>query len=162
MDQPTLQVEVKVLDHRLQDWGVPSYQSTMAAGIDLFACLDAAVILPSGAPASLIPSGIAIHIGDPLIAAVIVPRSGLGHKKGLVLGNLVGVVDADYTGQIFISAWNRNAAGSEAINIEPGERIAQMLFVPIVRPRFNIVTEFSSTTERGPGGFGSTGVGIRC
>jgi dUTP pyrophosphatase len=105
----------------------------------------------------LIPAGIAIHLANPHLAAIVVPRSGLGHKKGLVLGNLTGVIDADYTGPILISVWNRSARGTPPITIEPGERIAQMLFVPIVRPGFEIVTEFSATSPRGAGGFGSTG-----
>ncbi|RMC32863.1 dUTP diphosphatase [Paracoccus alkanivorans] len=158
MEYQSTNVEVKVLDPRLRNWGLPRYQSTMAAGIDLFACPDAPVTIPPGAPAVLIPSGMAIHIADPLVTAVIVPRSGLGHKKGLVLGNLIGVVDADYTGQVFISVWNRSGPDTQPIVIEPGERIAQMLFVPVLRPSFSVVQEFSATTQRGEGGFGSTGV----
>ncbi len=154
-------IEVKILDERLREWGLPRYQSAMAAGIDLIACCEQTVVLPPGAPAALIPSGMAIHIADAHIAAVVVPRSGLGHKKGLVLGNLIGIVDADYTGQVFVSAWNRSGPGTEPIAIAPGERIAQLLFVPIVRPRFDIVAEFSATTDRGAGGFGSTGVAAR-
>jgi dUTP pyrophosphatase len=150
-------IEVRVLDERLREWGLPRYQSEMAAAVDLFACLDAPLALEAAAPAQLIPSGIALHIGDPNVAAIVVPRSGLGHRKGLVLGNLVGVIDADYLGPLMISVWNRCPAGSEPIVIEPGERIAQMLFVPVLRPAFRVVAEFSKTTRRGTGGFGSTG-----
>jgi dUTP pyrophosphatase len=150
-------VEVKILDQRLNDWGLPSHESTMAAGIDLRACIDVPLTIEAGAPAQLIPSGIAIHLANPHLAAIVVPRSGQGHKKGLVLGNLTGVIDADYTGPIMISVWNRSAPGTPPIVIEPGERIAQMLFVPIVRPHFEIVAEFSEASTRGSGGFGSTG-----
>lgn len=152
-------IEVRVLDERIHQWGLPRYQSQMAAAIDLFACLDAPLELEPQTPAQLVPAGIALHIGDPGIAALVVPRSGLGHRKGLVLGNLVGVVDADYLGPVLISVWNRCALGTEAIVIEPGERIAQMMFVPILRPQFSVVDEFSKSTERGAAGFGSTGRG---
>jgi dUTP pyrophosphatase len=150
-------VEVRILDERIREWGLPSYQSEMAAAIDLFACLDGPIVLEPHSPAQLVSSGISVHIGDPRIAAIIVPRSGLGHRKGLVMGNLVGVLDADYIGPVFISVWNRSAPGSEPIEIEPGDRIAQMMFVPVLRPRFHVVDEFSRATERGEGGFGSTG-----
>jgi dUTP pyrophosphatase len=150
-------VEVKILDQRLAEWGLPRHESAMAAGIDLRACIDAPLVVEAGSPAQLVQSGIAIHLSDPQLAAIVVPRSGQGHKKGLVLGNLTGVIDADYTGPIMISVWNRNALGTPPIVIEPGERIAQMLFVPIVRPRFEIVSEFSTASTRGTGGFGSTG-----
>lgn len=154
-------VEVKVLDTRLHQWGLPHYQSELAAAIDLHACVESPVRLaPADAPA-LISAGIAIRIGDPNLAALVLPRSGLGHKKGLVLGNLVGLIDPDYLGPIMISAWNRSAAGSEPIVINPGERIAQMMFVPIVRPALKTVAEFSAQTGRGAGGFGSTGLGHR-
>jgi dUTP pyrophosphatase len=153
----TPRVEVKILDQRLKDWGLPRHESAMAAGIDLRACLDAPVTIEAGTAAQLIPSGIAIHLADPHLAAIVVPRSGQGHKKGLVLGNLTGVIDADYTGPVMISVWNRNAPGTPPITIEPGERIAQMLFVPIVRPSFEIVSEFTAASTRGAGGFGSTG-----
>jgi dUTP pyrophosphatase len=136
---------------------LPRYQSDMAAAVDLFACLDAPLVLEPGAAAQLIPSGIAVHIGDPQIMGLIVPRSGLGHGKGLVLGNLVGVLDADFTGPLMISAWNRSGVGTEPIVIQPGDRIAQLIFLPIVRPEFRTVAEFSKNTERGSGGFGSTG-----
>ena len=150
-------VEIKVLDARLKAWGLPRYQSAMAAAIDLHACIDAPLTIAAGAPAVLVPSGISIHLADPHLAAIVVPRSGLGHKKGLVLGNLQGVIDADYTGPIMISVWNRSAVGTAPIVIEPGERIAQMLFVPIVRPVFEVVAEFSGSSARSGGGFGSTG-----
>jgi dUTP pyrophosphatase len=150
-------IEIKVLDPRLNTWGLPQYQSDMAAAIDLFACLDAPLELAPGSLAQLVPAGFALHIGDPHFAAIIVPRSGLGHKKGLVLGNLQGVIDADYTGPILISVWNRSAAGTPPVRIEPGERIAQMMFVPIARPTFSVVTDFSQNSTRGSGGFGSTG-----
>ncbi|HEV7719111.1 MAG TPA: dUTP diphosphatase [Arsenicitalea sp.] len=150
-------VEVKILDERLRQWGLPRYQSAMAAAIDLHACIDAPIELPPGSPAILIPSGIAVHMGNPHMVGVIAPRSGLGHKKGLVLGNLQGVIDADYTGPILISVWNRSAPGTEPITIAPGERIAQMMFVPILRPVFETVEEFSNDSDRGAGGFGSTG-----
>jgi dUTP pyrophosphatase len=151
------EIEVVVLDRRLHEWGLPRYQSDMAAGIDLHACIDETVLLSPGAPPLLIGAGIAVHMGDPHMAALIVPRSGLGHKKGLVVGNLVGVIDADYLGPIMVSAWNRSAPGSAPIAISPGDRIAQMLFVPILRPGFRVVEAFSGSTARGEGGFGSTG-----
>jgi dUTP pyrophosphatase len=150
-------IEVRVLDRRLEAWGLPQYQSDMAAAVDLHACLDEVLVLASGSPAQLVPSGIAIHIGSPNIAAVILPRSGLGHKKGLVLGNLQGLIDADFQGQIMISVWNRNPLGREAVVIRPGERIVQMMFVPIIRPTFRTVDQFSRGTARDIGGFGSTG-----
>jgi dUTP pyrophosphatase len=150
-------IEIKVLDQRLAAWGSPRYQSEMAAAIDLHACLDAPLLLEPGSAAQLVPAGFALHIGDPNLAAIIAPRSGLGHKQGLVLGNLQGVIDADYTGPIMISVWNRSASGTPPIIIEPGARIAQMMFVPIVRPVFHIVTDFSQNSTRGSGGFGSTG-----
>ncbi len=154
--QPTL--EIKILDARLQSWGLPQYQTELAAAIDLFACIDAPLEVPAQAPAQLIPSGIAIHMNSSELCAVILPRSGLGHKKGLVLGNSIGLIDADYTAQCFISVWNRNPASQQApIVIEPGERIAQMMFLPIVRPLFRVVKEFSQSSQRGSGGFGSTG-----
>jgi dUTP pyrophosphatase len=129
----------------------------MAAGIDLHACLEAPLSLAPQSPAQLISAGIALHIGDPHVAAIIVPRSGLGHRHGLVVGNLVGVIDADYTGPIMVSAWNRSAPGGAPVVISPGDRIAQMLFVPILRPVFEVVEAFATVTARGAGGFGSTG-----
>jgi dUTP pyrophosphatase len=155
MTGPT--VELKVLDQRLQEWGLPHYQSEMAAAIDLHACIDGDLELRPGEPAALISSGIAVHMADRGMAALVLPRSGLGHRKGLVLGNLVGLIDADYTGPVLVSAWNRNAPGSEPIILTPGERFAQMVFVPVLRPRFEVVQEFSLGSARGAGGFGSTG-----
>ena len=149
-------VELKVLDERVRAWGLPRYHSEMAAAVDLFACLDAPLVLAPQAAAQLVPAGIAIHIAEPGLAAIIVPRSGLGHK-GLVLGNLVGVLDADYTGPVMISVWNRNAPDAPPIVIEPGDRIAQLMFVPVVRPAFEVVDEFTALSLRGAGGFGSTG-----
>jgi dUTP pyrophosphatase len=152
-------LEVKILDARLHEWGLPKYQTEMAAAIDLFACIDAPLILQPQEAAVLIPSGIALHMDSLELCAVILPRSGLGHKKGLVLGNSVGLIDADYTAQCFISAWNRNPPSSgQAITVNPGERIAQMMFLPVLRPQFKVVSEFSSPSQRGGGGFGSTGV----
>jgi dUTP pyrophosphatase len=153
------QVEFMILDERLRHWGLPRYQSEMAAAVDLHACLDAPLALEPGSPAALIPAGFALHMADPHLAAVILPRSGAGHRRGLVLGNLLGLIDGDYTGPIMISAWNRNPAGSDPIAIEPGERIAQMMFVPVVRAAFQIVDSFSAPSSRGAGGFGSTGTG---
>jgi dUTP pyrophosphatase len=150
-------IEIKILDPRLNTWGLPKYQTPLAAAIDLFACIDAPMQIQPQAAAVLVPSGIALHMDSPALCAVILPRSGLGHKKGLVLGNSVGLIDADYTAQCFISVWNRNPPGSDAITIEPGERIAQMMFLPVVRPQLNVVDEFSRSSERGGGGFGSTG-----
>jgi dUTP pyrophosphatase len=152
-------IEIKVLDARLHEWGLPKYQTPLAAAIDLFACIDQPLQLQPQNAAVLIPSGIALHMDSLDFCAVILPRSGLGHKKGLVLGNSVGLIDADYTAQCFISVWNRNPAGSNAvITIQPGERIAQMMFLPVVRPEFKVVDEFSATSQRGGGGFGSTGI----
>jgi dUTP pyrophosphatase len=131
----------------------------MAAAIDLFACIDAPLVLQPQEAAVLIPSGIALHMDSLELCAVILPRSGLGHKKGLVLGNSVGLIDADYTAQCFISAWNRNPpASGQAITVNPGERIAQMMFLPVLRPQFKVVTQFSNPSQRGGGGFGSTGL----
>lgn len=159
---PTSQpeIELRVLDPRLQAWGLPRYHSAQAAGIDLIACVESELHLPPQAPAQLIPTGIAMHMASDGFCALVLPRSGLGHKRGLVLGNGTGVIDADYMAQIFVSAWNRNPDG-EAIVIAPGERIAQLLFVPVLRPRFRVVEEFSEQSRRGTGGFGSTGVAAR-
>ena len=151
-------IELKILDSRLNDWGLPRYQTAMSAGIDLHACIDAPVVLEPQAPAVLIPSGIAVLMNDPHLVAFLLARSGLGHKQGLVLGQAVGTIDADYANEIFISAWLRNPPGSAPFTINPGDRIAQLVFLPIVRPEFAVVDAFSSETERGLGGFGSTGV----
>ena len=147
-------IEIKLLDPRLNDWGLPSYQSAHAAAIDLHACLDAPLTIPPGAPPVLISAGFAVHIADPHVAALVLPRSGMGHKKGLVLGNLVGLIDPDYTGPIMVSAWNR---GTAPVSLSPGERFAQMMFVPVVRPLLTRVDAFSAMSARGEGGFGSTG-----
>lgn len=157
MGMPDPAIELKILDARLQGWGLPRYQSAMAAAIDLHACLDQPAEIAPGAPPALISAGIALHIGDPGLAALVLPRSGLGHRQGLVLGNLVGLIDADYTGPILVSAWNRNAPGTPPIRLAPGDRFAQLVFVPIVRPEFRVVEAFSLPSERGAGGFGSTG-----
>ena len=144
-----------VLDPRLHEWGLPTYQSAMAAAIDLHACLDAPLLLAPGAAPALVPAGFALHLADPNLAALVLPRSGLGHCKGLVLGNTVGLIDPDYIGPLLVSAWNRNPAGS-AIELQPGERFAQLLFVPIVRPELAVVGAFSGRSGRGAKGFGST------
>ncbi len=154
-DQPV--IEIRVLDERLREWGLPRYQSAQAAGVDLIACLKEPLRVLPQASAVLVPTGIAMHMNSAAFFAMIVPRSGLGHKKGLVLGNGTGIIDADYMAEVFVSVWNRNPAG-EPIEIAPGERIAQMLFVPVLRPAFEVVDTFSQTSERGLGGFGSTGV----
>jgi dUTP pyrophosphatase len=144
-------LDVKVLDPRLRA-NLPHYATAGAAGLDLRACLDAPLTLSPGAT-ELVPSGIAIHLDDPGLAAVVLPRSGLGHKHGIVLGNLVGLIDSDYQGQIMVSVWNR---GGAAFVIQPMERIAQLVVVPVVQVKLNVVDEFE-TSERGAGGFGSTG-----
>lgn len=147
-----MKIDVKILDARMADQ-LPAYATPGSAGLDLRACIDEAVTLQPNAW-QLIPTGIAIHLLDPNFAAMILPRSGLGHKHGIVLGNLVGLIDSDYQGQLMVSAWNRS---STAFTIEPMERIAQMVIVPVVQAQFNIVTEFVSESERGAGGYGSTG-----
>jgi dUTP pyrophosphatase len=155
-----LSIEIKILDERVRAWGLPAYHSEMAAGIDLFACVENAIDIEPQVPSRLVSSGISVHIGDPGFMGLVVPRSGLGHRSGLVLGNLVGVIDADYTGPLMISVWNRSPAGSPPVPIAPGDRIAQLLFVPIVRPQLTFVEDFSRATRRGSGGFGSTGHAI--
>jgi dUTP pyrophosphatase len=158
-----VQVELKILDPRLPGWGFPSRGSQLAAGLDLHACLDAPLILQPQAPATLISTGIAFRIGKVEWCALVLPRSGLGHKRGLVLGNTVGVIDADYEGPCFISAWNRNPAqGGDSIEIRPGDRIAQLVFTRITRPDFVIVPAFSGQGGRHESGFGSTGVEAAC
>ncbi|MDH3947365.1 MAG: dUTP diphosphatase [Gammaproteobacteria bacterium] len=146
-------ISLKILDPRIgQDLPLPEYATAGSAGMDLRACLEEALEIRPG-ETHLIPTGLAIHIGDPNLAAVILPRSGLGHKHGIVLGNLVGLIDSDYQGQLFVSCWNR---GNESFNIEIGERIAQLIFVPVVQAQFDIVTDFD-TSNRAEGGFGHTG-----
>ncbi|MEE8343188.1 MAG: dUTP diphosphatase [Gammaproteobacteria bacterium] len=146
-------VQLKILDSRINtEFPLPQYGTDGSAGMDLRACLDHELQLAPG-DTDLIPTGIAIHISDPELAAVLLPRSGLGHKHGIVLGNLVGLIDSDYQGQVFISCWNR---GRKTFNVQPGERIAQMVFVPIIRAQFEVVQEFDASA-RGEGGFGHTG-----
>jgi len=147
-----MKIDVKVLDPRLQSQ-LPTYATPGSAGLDLRACLDAPLTLAPNAW-QLVPTGMAIHLADPGYAALILPRSGLGHKHGIVLGNLVGLIDSDYQGQLMVSAWNRS---STAFTIEPMERIAQMVIVPVVQARFRVVEEFGDVTARGAGGYGSTG-----
>ena len=159
-----MKIELKILDPRLPGWGFPSRGSQLAAGLDLHACLDAPLDLQPQAPAILISAGIAFRIGDPEWCALVLPRSGLGHKRGLVLGNTVGVIDADYQGPCLISAWNRNPAqgGGDNIEIQPGDRIAQLVFTRITRPEFVIVPAFLGKGGRQEAGFGSTGVEAAC
>jgi len=146
-------VQLKILDPRLgTDFPMPDYATDGSAGMDLRALLDAPLTLAPG-KTELLPTGMAIHVADPALAAIILPRSGLGHKHGIVLGNLVGLIDSDYQGQLFVSCWNR---GDSRFTIEVGERIAQLLFVPVVRARFEVVDDFEDSA-RGAGGFGHTG-----
>jgi dUTP pyrophosphatase len=153
MKTPMQKVALKVLDARLgREFPLPEYATEASAGLDLRAMVDAPLTLEGGASA-LIPSGIAIHIGDPGLCAMVLPRSGLGHKHGIVLGNLVGLIDADYQGPLMISCWNRSMS---AFTIAPGERIAQLVFAPVVRAAFDVVDEFAPSV-RGAGGFGSSG-----
>lgn len=152
------QIQLKILDERLgkeDGFPLPTYATSGAAGLDLRACIDEPIKLKGG-ETKLIPTGLAIHIEDPLLAAVLLPRSGLGHKNGIVLGNLVGLIDSDYQGQVFVSLWNRNDIMTEPFEINPGDRIAQMVFVPVVQVEFDLVSEFESS-DRGHGGFGHTG-----
>ncbi|MGD8575746.1 MAG: dUTP diphosphatase [Thiohalophilus sp.] len=146
-------IKLKLLDPRLgHDIPLPDYATDGSAGLDLRACLDESLVLNPG-ETQLIPTGLSIHIGDPALAAVILPRSGLGHKHGIVLGNLVGLIDSDYQGQLFVSCWNR---GNDSFTINVGERIAQLVFVPVVQAQFDLVDEFE-TSARAEGGFGHTG-----
>ena len=146
-------VQLKILDSRLgKEIPLPHYATDGSAGIDLRACIDSEITLQPG-ETTLIPTGIAIHINDQHLAAVLLPRSGLGHKHGIVLGNLVGLIDSDYQGQVFVSCWNR---GQQTFTINIAERIAQMVFIPVVQAEFELVSEFTET-ERGAGGFGHTG-----
>jgi dUTP pyrophosphatase len=144
-------IAIKVLDERMAAY-LPAYATTGSAGLDLRACLDAPLLLAPGQTV-LIPTGLAIHIGDPSLAALLLPRSGLGHKHGIVLGNLVGLIDSDYQGPLMVSCWNR---GEAFFTVQPLERIAQMIIVPVVHAHFQRVDEFE-TSQRGSGGFGSTG-----
>jgi dUTP pyrophosphatase len=144
-------VDVKILDSRLAD-DMPAYATPGSAGLDLRACIDQAIELKPG-QTELVPTGMAIHVADAGLAAVVLPRSGLGHKHGIVLGNLVGLIDSDYQGQVFVSVWNR---GSDVFTLNPMQRIAQLVFVPVLQVRLNPVDAFDES-ERGAGGFGSTG-----
>lgn len=146
-------IDLKILDPRVGDSiPLPQYATDGSAGLDMRAVLDAPLTVRAG-ETHLVPTGIAIHVADPGLAAVLLPRSGLGHKHGLVLGNLTGLIDSDYQGQVFISVWNR---GSGTYDIQPGERIAQMVFVPVEQVRFNVVEDFEGS-DRGAGGFGHSG-----
>ncbi|MGB5445442.1 MAG: dUTP diphosphatase [Psychromonas sp.] len=147
------QIELKILDSRIgNEFPLPEHATAGSAGMDLRACIDQALIIEPG-ETKLIPTGIAIHIADPKLAATILPRSGLGHKHGIVLGNLVGLIDSDYQGPLMVSCWNRS---KEAFTLEPGERLAQLVFLPVVQATFEIVEEFNAS-ERGEGGFGHSG-----
>ena len=147
-------LELKILDARFgREWALPEYATPSSAGLDLRAALETALTLQPG-DAALVPSGLAIHVGDPTMCAVILPRSGLGHKHGIVLGNGTGLIDADYQGPLMISVWNR---GREAFTIQPGDRIAQLVVLPIVRATLRVVDEFEAS-QRGEGGFGHSGV----
>jgi len=145
------QIDLKILDPRMKDF-LPAYATGGSAGLDLRACVDAPLTLEPGQTV-LVPTGLAIHIGDPGYAAMILPRSGLGHKNGIVLGNLVGLIDSDYQGQLMVSTWNR---GHSAFTLQPMDRLAQLVVVPVVQVGFKLVEEFP-TSDRGAGGFGSTG-----
>jgi dUTP pyrophosphatase len=147
-----MKLDVKILDARLRD-AMPAYATPGSAGLDLRACLDVPLTLQANAW-QLVPTGMAIYLNDPSYAALILPRSGLGHKHGIVLGNLVGLIDSDYQGQLMVSAWNRSDV---AFTIEPMERIAQLVIVPVVQAQFHLVDEFVQASERGEGGYGSTG-----
>lgn len=146
-------IDLKILDERMRDQ-LPAYGTSGSAGLDLRACLDQALVLEPGTT-HLIPTGLAIHVADPGYAAVILPRSGLGHKHGIVLGNLVGLIDSDYQGPLMVSAWNRS---NTAYTLQPMERLAQLVVLPVVQVQFNVVQDFDSSS-RGTGGFGSTGKG---
>ena len=149
-----MKIDVKIIDSRLAEQ-FPTYATPGSAGLDLRACLEAPLTLAPNAW-QLVPTGMAIHLQDPAYAALILPRSGLGHKHGIVLGNLVGLIDSDYQGQLMVSAWNRSEV---PFTIEPMERIAQLVIVPVLQAKFNIVDDFAAATERGAGGYGSTGRG---
>ena len=153
MTNPMRSIELKILDPRLGDQiPLPHYATSGSAGLDMRACIDGPLVVAPGETV-LVPTGLAIHIGDASLAAVLLPRSGLGHKHGLVLGNLTGLIDSDYQGQVYISCWNR---GSASYEVQPGERIAQMVFVNVEQVRFSVVEEFEDSA-RGAGGFGHSG-----
>jgi len=146
-------IDVKILDARVgAEFPLPTYATSGSAGLDLRACLESALEITPGMT-TLVPTGLAIHIGDPSLAAVILPRSGLGHKHGIVLGNLVGLIDSDYQGQLMVSVWNR---GQQSFTLQPGDRLAQLVFVPVVQAEFNLVEDFDASA-RGEGGFGHSG-----
>jgi dUTP pyrophosphatase len=147
-------IDIKILDPRMKDF-LPAYATPGSAGLDLRACIDQAITIEAGATV-LVPTGLAIHVADPGYCAMILPRSGMGHKNGIVLGNLVGLIDSDYQGQLMVSTWNR---GQAAFTLEPMERLAQLIVVPVIQVGFNVVDEFDpgKQSERGAGGFGSTG-----
>ncbi len=147
-------IDIKILDPRMKDQ-MPAYATPGSAGLDLRACIEAPITIEAGQTV-LIPTGLAIHVADPGYAAMILPRSGMGHKNGIVLGNLVGLIDSDYQGQLMVSTWNR---GQSAFTLQPMERLAQLIVVPVLQVGFNVVDEFDEfkTSERGAGGFGSTG-----
>ncbi len=146
-------IQLKILDSRIgSEFPLPEYATSGSAGVDMRACVDAPLTLSPG-ETHLIPTGVALHIEDPGLAAVLLPRSGLGHKHGIVLGNLVGLIDSDYQGQVYVSCWNR---GKDSFTIQPGERVAQMVFVPVVRAEFETVVSFHKS-DRGDGGFGHSG-----
>lgn len=152
MELPVKTVDVRILDERLQG-NLPQYATEGSAGLDLRACIDEAIDIAAG-QTILVPTGLSIHIGDPNYAAMILPRSGMGHKHGIVLGNLVGLIDSDYQGPLMVSTWNR---GQTAFRLEPMERLAQLVIVPVVQAQFRVVESFTEQTDRGAGGFGSTG-----
>jgi len=145
-------IDLKIMDPRMAEH-LPAYATPGSAGLDLRACLDAPLTLAPNAW-QLVPTGLAVHLADPAYAAMLLPRSGLGHKHGIVLGNLVGLIDSDYQGQLMVSCWNRSPT---AFTIEPMDRIAQMVIVPVVQAQFRVVDDFASASERGAGGYGSTG-----
>ena len=147
-----MKIDLKIMDPRMADQ-LPAYATPGSAGLDLRACLDAPLTLQPNAW-QLVPTGLAVYLNDPGYAAMLLPRSGLGHKHGIVLGNLVGLIDSDYQGPLMVSCWNRS---QEAFTIQPMERIAQMVIVPVVQAQFNVVTEFEAPSQRGEGGYGSTG-----
>lgn len=156
-----MNVELKLIDPRYKssEWAIPDYKTSGAAAIDVLACVDTEIVINPG-EVKMIPLGIAFHLNDAEVAAILMPRSGLGSKEGVILGNTLGLIDSDFQGQVQAPIWNRNFADKQ-IRIQPGDRIAQLMFVPVVRPTFKVVEEFSETTERGEGGFGSTGVATK-
>lgn len=154
------QIEVKILDQRIHEWGMPSYKTELSAGIDLYACCDEPIAIYPNQKAILVPTGLSVNMDTTEFFGAIVPRSGTGHKQGIIMGNTIGIIDADYQGQMFLSLWCRSngATSIDPIWIQPGDRLAQLIFVPVVRPAFKVVDDFSSSTIRGSGGFGSTGI----